>query len=76
VKKSFDKILSIMMDKEIEELIIERKYLLEVVEEKFVAISKKDSLPILKSLVRGDFTYFGIDVKYYKDLIKFIKIKL
>ena len=71
VKQSFDKIISIMRDKKLHEIIIERKYLIEIVEEKFLVLSRKDSLPILKAFVREAFKYYGIDVKYYKDLIKF-----
>lgn len=42
-------------------------------EVKFLVLSGKDSLPILKAIVREAFKHFGIDVKYYKDLIKFKK---
>lgn len=73
VAKSFEKIKSLMKEKSVEELKIERKYLLEIFEDEVLHISDIDGLPTLKPWLVIFFNNNGIWTKIQGDSIEFIK---
>ena len=68
-----DKILSIMSEQSLDEIILERKYLVEFVESRFIELDKLGR----PKLVDGLSQYLReecIEVQYEEEIIKFIKI--
>ncbi|GAI75918.1 unnamed protein product, partial [marine sediment metagenome] len=70
--QAIDKIKSLLKDKNIKELVIERKYLLEMFDGNIIEMKETDRIPMLLHYTELKFIKQGIKIEYNGDLIKFI----
>ncbi len=71
--KSIERIKSLMREKSVDKLTIERKYLPEIFSTDIIDISKDGGLPILKPFVIEYFRSKGIITEFYGNVIEFKK---
>jgi predicted regulator of Ras-like GTPase activity (Roadblock/LC7/MglB family) len=76
LENALRKIESIMRKRSINELTFKREYLPEIFTGDLVKISKNDDLPTLKSFLVQYFNLRGFLIRYYGNMVKFIKLSL
>lgn len=71
IKKVFFYIKKRLKEEDIKELLIERKYLIELFDEKLIEMKDPEFLPTLSPLVVLIFRKNGLEIKYDGDLVIF-----
>ena len=73
--RGFKRIESLMKENPDEELVIERQYLPEIIDEDLLEISRNDNLPILTRSALNKFEIRGIMTEYSHNKVKFYLIE-
>ena len=74
LETEFKKIESLMKENPDNELVIERKYLPEIIDENLLEISKNDKLLTLTRSTLSEFERRGIMTEFYNNMVKFFLV--
>ncbi len=76
LERGLRKIESIMQERSVNELTLQREYLPEIFSVDLIKVSKDDGFPTLKSFLIQYFNLRGFLIKYQGNMVKFIKLSL
>jgi predicted regulator of Ras-like GTPase activity (Roadblock/LC7/MglB family) len=76
LESALRKVESVMRERSVNEFTIQRIYLPEIFSDDLLKISQDDGFPILKPFIIQYFNLRGFLIKFYSNLVKFIKLSL
>ncbi|MFW9951771.1 MAG: roadblock/LC7 domain-containing protein, partial [Candidatus Thorarchaeota archaeon] len=76
LESAIRKVESVMRERSVNEFTIQRIYLPEIFSDDLLKISQDDGFPILKPFIIQYFNLRGFLIKFYSNLVKFIKLSL